>query len=469
MKKNNVMKQLPAFLLVLITTISNAQESKILSYEDFIDNVLQHHPMVKRAENETQYGEMQYKAARGNYDPMIGGNYDQKHYNGSSYFTNGSIELKQPVFTSQYLRFGHDYGVGPYLNPELNTPAGGLSYMGIEVGILQGLLLDKRRTEVLKSKEYVRYYNAEKQIQINGLLFEASQRYFEWLFGLELIALNNYFMNAADQRLAGIKALAEIGERATLDTIEAVIFYQTRLLEMQNVFIENQKSINSLSQFNWQSGSPSELTTTYKPLDSLDVCFVKFKEVLANDLASSAAANPVLFKYHSFQKVLDIESRWRKELIKPVLNVKYNFLFNTSSSYPGFSSNDYKIGVHLSFPLLLRNPINEYRMARVASQNNTLELQSKKNELDFKTSVLKQTLTLLTEQLKNAERSAEYSKQLVDGEKLKFENGESSVFMLNTRETKWLESQVKVAEYKLKFIQTVLNLMYLNGDLNYSM
>ena len=37
--------------------------------------------------------------------------------------------------------------------------------------------------------------------------------------------------------------------------------------------------------------------------------------------------------------------------------------------------------------------------------------------------------------------------------------------MLNTRENKLLESELKLAEYKLKFIKTVLNVIYLNGKL----
>ena len=75
----------------------------------------------------------------------------------------------------------------------------------------------------------------------------------------------------------------------------------------------------------------------------------------------------------------------------------------------------------------------------------------------------------MSQQLQNADRSAKYSKQLVEAERLKFENGESSLFLLNTRENKWLETELKLAEYKLKFIKTVLNIIYLNGNLDYKL
>lgn len=106
-------------------------------------------------------------------------------------------------------------------------------------------------------------------------------------------------------------------------------------------------------------------------------------------------------------------------------------------------------------------------MAKLNSQNNSFELANKSIELDFKLNALKQNIGLLAEQLQNAERSVKYSKQLVEAEKLKFTNGESSLFILNARESKWLESELKLSEYKLKFIKTVLNIIYLKGNLNY--
>jgi outer membrane protein TolC len=178
--------------------------------------------------------------------------------------------------------------------------------------------------------------------------------------------------------------------------------------------------------------------------------------------------NPVLIKYNSLQKVLEIENRLKKEMIKPKLNVSYNFLSNENApENTVLSTNNYKWGANISFPLLLRNSLNNYKMSKINSQNNNYELMNKSNELNYKLNSLKQNITTLSEQLLNAEKTARYSKQLVDAEKIKFTNGESSLFLLNIRENKWLESELKLAEFKLKFIKTVINVIYLKGNLNY--
>ncbi len=456
-------------VLIFISAKVIAQTSNVLSYDAFLKNVLENNPISKRAENIKQYGELQYKAAKGNFDPSISGTYDNKHFNSSNYYSVLSSGVKIPLFTAQNLKFGYEYGVGTNVNPEQYTSSYGLPYVGLEVGLLQGLVIDYRRAEVMKSKEYVDYYSSEKKIQLNGLLFESSLKYFDWLFSLKQVSLNDYFLNLARQRLIGVESLASIGERAAVDTVEAAIFYQSRLLDLQGSEIESQKQNFDLASFNWQSNGAAS-SSLYIPQDSLDRYFERVKRGLVARLFQDSSSNPIIEKYSSLQSILEIENRIKKEMIKPKLNVNYNLLsYNPNSYSPVYSQNNYKWGVDLSFPLLLRKSRNEFKMAKLNSQNNSFELANKSNELDFKINSLKQTIGLLAEQLQNAERSTRYSKQLVEAEKLKFTNGESSLFILNARENKWLESELKLSEYKLKFIKTVLNIIYLKGNLNYTL
>ena len=457
------------FFLILFSNCLIAQTTSVLSYELYLKNILQNNPISKRAENIKQYGEIQYKAAKGNFDPSISGTYDNKFYNHSNYYSVLSTGVKIPLFTAQNLKFGYEYGVGANVNPEQYTSSYGLPYVGIEVGLLQGLLIDYRRAEVMKSKEYVNYYSAEKNIQVNSLLFESSLKYFDWLFCLKQVALNNYFLNLARQRLIGVESLASVGERAAVDTIEAAIFYQSRLLDLQSSEIESRKQNNELASYNWQTDGAS-LNTIYLPQDSLEGYFEKVKSSLVARLNQDSLINPIIEKYNSFQNVLEIDNKLKREMIKPKLNVNYNLLsYNPNSYSPVYSQNNYKWGVDFSLPIFLRKSRNEFKMSKLNAQNNSLELASKSNELDLKIRALKQNISLLAEQLLNAKRSVKYYKQLVEAERMKFNNGESSLFILNTRESKWLESELKLSEYELKFIKTVLNIIYLQGNLNYQL
>lgn len=456
-------------LLLLGSLYPGLTFCQTLNFSDFLRNVSIYHPRAIRGENLRNYGSAQLSAAQGNFDPQINGSYDNKYYKGIEYYSYAESEIKQQIFTNQYLKAGYEYGNGAFLNPERTTSSFGLPFAGIEVGLLQGMMMDKNRAEVLKSRAYVDYYQAERNSILNKLYLEASQSYFEWVFQVKKRSLTNYFLNLADQRLKGIEALAVIGERAAMDTLEAAIFLQSRQLDYQSSLIDIQKSINELSTFNWNGEQPSPVLTEYFPGDSLENYYERVKINLGR-LIADTTDNPAINKVTSLQKVLDVEVRLRKEYIKPKLNVNYNFLSADETFFSNsFTTNNYKWGVNLALPLYLRKPRNEFKMAKINSRNNALEISGLKNELYYKTQATIVSIQMLTEQINNAERSARYSRNLVEAERLKFNNGESSLFLLNTRESKWLDSELKLAEYKLKFIQTYFYLTYLKGTLAFEL
>jgi outer membrane protein TolC len=445
-------------------------QTNYLTYERFLKNVLNNNPVATQSQNLIELSNYQYKAAKGNYDPVISSSFNNKFFNSKDYFTLFQSEIKQPIFTSQYLKMGYEYASGNFLNPNQITSSLGLPYAGVEVGLLQGLMFDKRRAEVLKSTHYLDYYRAEKNDLINNLLFQSSQTYFEYLYIEKLLKLNDFFLKLAEQRLNGIKELATSGEKPAIDTVEANILLQSRQLEMQSSTVDKSKKLAELNSFNrfGEYAIYDKSVSDYLVTDSLEMYFESTKQQLLKMLKNDTINNPVLTLYKSKQQILEVEQRLKKEMIKPKLDVNYNFLSNQyNSQYLVFNSANYKWGANLTLPLFLRTARNEYKMAQITSQNNSLMLVNKINELQYKQQAIKQSLVILFNQVNNSEKSVKYSKLLLEAEVLKFENGESSLFMINTRENKWLESELKLAEYKLKFIKTALHLIHINGNLDY--
>lgn len=439
-----------------------------LNYSAYVKNVLQNNPQAQSAANVARVAQYQFEAARGNYDPLLIGSHDNKTLNGSTYYSIVNAEIKQPIFTSQSIKMGYDYGVGKFINPEIQTSQVGLPYIGMEASLLQGMMFDKRRADVLKAKHYLSYANSERDIQLNQLLFESSLAYFDWLFSLSQLSINSYFLNLAQQRYLGVEELVIHGERPSVDTIEASLFIQSRLLELQQSNVEYQKCKNLIASYNWIDKNPSEITINLISEDSLESNFEQAKKKISQYLLLDSLNNPTIRKYENYQNILDVDKRLKKEMIKPKLNVNYNFLSSNSSQInPQFSTNNYKWGVNFSFPLFMRNSTNEYRISKVLSYSNELDLLNKNNELKFKLEAIYKTLNIISEQILNAEKTVRYSKMLVDAEKQKFNIGESSLFLINTRESKLFDASLKLAEYKLKFIKTMLQIIYLKGTMKY--
>ena len=426
-------------------------------------------PAAQSADNVSKIAKFQYNAMRGNYDPQLKGSHENKTFIGKNYYSIINAEISQPIFTSQSIKLGYDYGIGNNINPELQTSVNGLPYLGMEASILQGLMFDKRRANVLKAKYYVSYANSDRDAQLNELLFESSVSYFDWIYFIKQRSINSYFLSLAQQRFQGVEQLVIQGERPSVDTIEASLFIQSRMLEIQQSDIEIQKQTNQIASFNWENSNPSQLSIQFISDDSLESYYEMAKLRVSQYLYIDSVSNPIIRKYTHYQEILDVDKRLKKEMIKPKLDVNYNFLSTNNSQFnPIFSTNNYKWGVNVSFPLFMRNSVNEYRVSKLISYNNKLELLNKDNELKFKIEVIQKTISLLSEQILNAEKTVAYSQLLVNAEKQRFNIGESSLFLINSRESKWLEASLKLAEYKLKFIKTMLQIIYLKGNMKYA-
>lgn len=437
------------------------------TFNAFLRSVLETSPLSQRATNAGDYGKLQLRAARGNFDPVLSSGLENKQFNSYHYYTNGVAELKQPIYTSHYLKAGYQYGQGPYLNPERSTPAIGLPYVGVEASLLQGFAFDKRRADLIKATHYSEFYSAEQKIQINAVLFEAANAYAEALYLQRITTLYGYFVDLAAQRLKGIGALSQVGERPAVDTIEAAIFFQGRLLDQRAAEIELIGKVNALRVLHPIEEVPPAMSLT---TDSLGQVYQAVLTNIRNLMIAERPTHPVLVQYRAKQGVLDAEQRLKREMIKPVLNLNYNFLNGSTENLAvPVGLNNYKWGAAFSFPIFLRKSRNEYKIARIDARNNELEMMNKDNQLKQKRDYLLKAIRIALEQVTNAERSAAYSKLLVDAERLKFSNGESSLFLLNTRENKWLETELKLADYQLKIIKAFAELTYVNGDLRYEL
>jgi hypothetical protein len=137
------------------------------------------------------------------------------------------------------------------------------------------------------------------------------------------------------------------------------------------------------------------------------------------------------------------------------LNLEYHFLNKDfSEGLPSyFSTNNYKWGAEFSMPLLLREARGELKVQRIKIQENDLNFEWKRNQLEQKTLALEVTYTNTLSQQELAESNADLYKRLLQAENTKLFNGESSLFLVNQRENSYFENAIKAVELDRKVQQ----------------
>lgn len=473
MKKSKII--IITLLLILGRyTATHAQlNNSTISFNEFIELVKKEHPLYKKAGNMVDIGKYQAASASGLFDPQLNGNIDNKYFSSRNYYTQANAEIKQGLYSGQSIKAGYEYGYGPQINPESKTPLTGLPYLGIEFSLLQGLIIDKRRYEVLKGKQYEKIFEAESKIEMNELLLISSELYLNWLKDYTITDINKRFLETANQRLKALVTLSEVGERPAIDTIEASILNQSREIEYFNSKVQLNKSFYQFLSFVWandSNNSKQNFIPTQAMSKLTEQCYSK--SVFAENFTSSQ--NPYLNLYNNKSNLLNLERKYKAELVKPKLDLKYNFLANNNPNFNNETSNsyflnNYKWGAGFSMPLFLRTSVNDLKIAKLNLKNNNYELANKTAELENKITAMKGNMSLLANQIELAQKTLNYSRLLMEAEKIKFENNESSLFLLNTRESKVLESEIKLIETQYKFISAYFYLVYLKGDLAYQL
>jgi len=112
---------------------------------------------------------------------------------------------------------------------------------------------------------------------------------------------------------------------------------------------------------------------------------------------------------------------------------------------------NYKWGFDFKMPLLFREGRGEYNKAKLKIQEANLELAYKKCQIENKIRYYHTESNLLQKQLNTILSIYSNSALLLKNEELKFAQGESTLFLINSRENKLLEVAQKQIDLTVKY------------------
>ena len=227
-----------------------------------------------------------------------------------------------------------------------------------------------------------------------------------------------------------------------------------------------------LSNFLWlENEQPFELPTTVIPDTSWN--FLNINEypvpALEDALLSARNNHPKIETINQKLQVLEAESRLKFQSLLPTLNFNYNFLNKGYEPWKGIGQNvfenNYKYGVEFGLPLLLRQGRGDYKGAKIKIQSTDLQRKQSILEIENKVRDYFNQIVTLRKQVKIYEDAYENYVRLLSAEEMKFSIGESSLFLLNSRENKVLETKQKLLEVKTKFFKSLVALQWAAGTL----
>jgi outer membrane protein TolC len=464
--RKNKLGLLSLFVLIINLTAKAQNENLVLSKDNVLSIIRTYHPVLKQADLNVKRAGAELLQSRGAFDPKFSADLENKTFNGKEYFNYFNPELSIPTWYGINIKGGTEQLSGSNTDPVMTF--GESSYLGVQMNSNQ-LIFDKRRAALRQAQSLKKLSEAEQQLTINELLFEALAAYWNWVKEYQVYQLIGESVKLNEARLRFVKLEYEQGNRPAIDTTEALAQLQNFYLLYNNAELSYKKSGFELSNYLWLENETPMIWNEQITPTGIEAINVNQLESLESYIASVRSSHPKLKALGFKIDVLDIERKLKFQNLLPDLGVQANLL-NKGLGIPNdfsnnFYTNNYKVAMSLNVPLFFRSARGGYQAAKFKLKQSQLEQNYVALEIENKVKSYFNEVNLIAQQIKIYESAYDNNRKLFLGENIRFEIGESTLFVLNSRENKVLEVAQKLQELKTKWHKSYAGLYWALGQL----
>lgn len=438
------MRTLMLALVLLFSSSLRAQ--KIFSAEELAAVVNKFHPVARQASLDVRIAGANVTSSRAGFDPVLRYDNNRKDFDGVTYYDQQWTEIKIPTWYGIDLYAGRESVNGSRLNPE--ETKGTVDYVGLSVPLVQNLVMDKRRAALQQAKIFREQSEVGRRAVLNDLVLEALDAYWQWWGNYRQLAIVRASLQNAGKRFQMVRTAYLLGDRPAIDTLEALTQVQVFEQRENEALTEVVKSRLELSTFLWTAeGGAYEL-----PEDVIPQEMPREENILLDTLLLAAASHPELVDYGFKLRALEIERRLKFQSLLPEVDLKYNQMGRDLSKAVNSAlfQNNYRFGVSVALPLRISEGRGGYQAAKLKIEQTRLGQSFKQVQLQNKVKQYYTEWQQVRLQLDVQRKLANNYILLQKGEETRFINGESSLFLINSRELKAIEGQQKLIELEAK-------------------
>ena len=431
------------FILGIFLGLFSPAELKAqsLSLDEFMGFVKQHHPFVKQAKIELNLSETKLLKARGAFDPKIEAAFKEKTVKNSPYYERLNAAFTLPTPIGMELKAEISEAEGDLLNPENVVSGNRLYAVGADLDLGKGLWANPRNTALKQARRFVKQAEEENRLAVNQILVEASHAFLDWYASYQQWNIIGQFVENAAFRFQGVKQRVASGDLAPIDSLEARIAYNNRKLLWEKSLIKLNRTALKASNFLWLEDQPIEIREKTMPTLSEDTLLL-YADVENPPLANHPKMKALNYKIEQQR----LEQRLQRNALLPEIKLGYRWLSGTNPLQTLQAALDPENNItqfKVKMPLFLRKERANLKLSSLKLDDLVLAQEQTRLELGNKINALNAQKNSLTKQKQLTKQMVEDYKILFEGEQKKFDAGESSLFLVNSREAKWLDAVQK--------------------------
>jgi len=441
--------------LGLWIALTPAALGQVVPWNEFIGTVRDRSVDVRVAQAKVREAQAKRMAAFAAFEPRIDLSSEGKDYGNDLQYRLDRAEARVGLPGGIDLVGGASQATGAFINPERKTPTEGLANFGISAPLGGALIFSDRQYAWGAASRDLELEEAKLDRVQRKVTLDAVKAYTFWQAQSEVQSAVDDALAVAAERLRLVREAFRLGERSEMDTLEAYLSWVDRRADaakQQNLSAAAVADVERLLRgaeeisVNVRGARPEERPVILGLNAELSIAGPGAQNV--PELAMAGAALR--------RERLATTTAWAQWLPAPYVDYR---MIQWGGSAWNPESVQWKVG--LAVPLFNQKARADLAGAQARLRAAQANATSTQNAVEVLRTQLEQQVQALDSELKALTASETAAYALLQQERRRFALGESTMFILATRESKYLEAVQKrtLASAKLQSVEAERRLL----------
>jgi outer membrane protein, heavy metal efflux system len=447
------MIRIALLMIILLPALLSASEAehrknRTLTLDMVVNAAKKSFPGLLSAEQRKQVAAGELTAAEGGFDTLLK---SQNRWSITGLYENqnNEVSLEQPTQLWGTTFFGGwRRGVGDYpvYEGKSQTTNSGEARIGVNVPLWRNRDIDRRRASLQQAEIGQLIAGHEYAQALIEATRVASYRYWDWVLAGQRLMVAKHLLQIAEQRDQGIRervAAGDIPEFEALDNQRAIIERKERVVAAQRLL---EQSAIQLSLYwrddNGQPQLPAEeqLPKQFPAPDSITTLSV------AEAMQASLKQRPEPKRLELQAKQTQTELELQQNQKAPAVDLTVSAANDIGNSKEKLNRNELYVGLNIDIPLQQRTASGRAQVAAANVRRLTWDKQLQDERIAAEVKDVFSALSALQKRLSLSADQLDAAEQLAEGEKTRFDLGESTLLFVNLREIAKGDAALQYAE-----------------------
>ncbi len=450
----------------------NAQQKPVLITEaSFLQQVIRNHPLLKLAQLRQEAATARRLEKQGSFDPVMTAGSGFKRFNSSAQLgrVQEVVESRFSVdFLTRYgirIATGVKQAIGDIRTPVSPTGEAGEYFVDFTLPLFRGAGINPEAAG--ESKAYLREDQADYLLRQTELVLlpDALNQYWRWVGTKKKQEVETGLLEIARFRAGAVRQKIDKGLLPEIIGIEAEREVQRRLGRIYKAERALQQAAFELALFLWREDLEPVPTPVPAQVPGTIAIPVRYnREILDEGKLEALANRPEIRILDLAKSMAKIDRQLAKNTLLPQID-----LFVTPGYEVGHGAIDggavIVAGVSMSLPLYQRSARGQIEQARIAIENLTIRERQTIRKIMIEVADQVSAVNATFDRYQAAEQELKLAEQLESGEKIRFEYGDSTLFLVNRRERASGEAKFGLIDVLVEYHQAVADFRAATGRL----